>query len=193
MQYLKICLKQIDTPLVSIDIENPHSHSLMNKSDPLQSILKVQAQISALKSYVKWEIYVLNNKMDSLNERLNHLMHDKTSHSKAFETLQESVTFLQSEPRSKDKIIKTLLESQTAVLDAVSKKRTSSTMGNEENVIVINNDNEILSAVLPSRSLRTPSKENTNLKQHQNQTQESLPPAKPNNDETQYKNKNNCN
>ena len=74
--------------------------------------------------------------MDSLNERLNHLMHNEASHSKAFELLQESVTFLQSELHSKDEIIKTLLETQTAVLDTVSKKRTSNTMGNEENVIV---------------------------------------------------------
>ena len=131
--------------------------------------------------------------VDSLNESLNHLMYGKTSHSKAFEVLQESVTFIQSEPHSKDKIIKTLSESQTAVLDTVSKKRTSSTMGNEENAIVIDNDNEILSAVLPSRSLQTPSKENINLKEHQHQTQESLPPTKPNNNETQYLNKNDCN
>ena len=63
-------------------------------------------------------------------------------------------------------------------------------MGNEENLVVIDNDNEILSAALPSRSLQTPSKENTSLKEHQHQTQESLPP---NNNETQHKNKNNCN
>ena len=66
-------------------------------------------------------------------------------------------------------------------------------MSNEENVIVIDNDNEILSATLPSRSLQTPSKENTSLKEHQHQTQESLPPTKPNNNETQHRNKNNCN
>ena len=66
-------------------------------------------------------------------------------------------------------------------------------MGNEENVILIDNDNKILSAALPSRSLQTPSKENTKLKEHQHQTQESLPPTKPNNNETQHKSKNNCN
>ena len=104
--------------------------------------------------------------MDSLNERLNHLMHNETSHSKTFELLQETVTFLQSELRSKDEIIKTLLETQTAVLDTVSKKRTSNTTGNEENVFVIDNDNEILSVALPSRSLQAPSKENTSLKEH---------------------------
>ena len=152
--------------LLPIDIETPHSHNLINKSDLLQSRLKAEAQISALKSYVKCEISGLNNKMDSLNERLNHLMHKETSHSKAFELLQESVTFLQRELHSKDEIIKTLLETQIAVLDTVSKWMTSNTMGNEENVLVIDNDNEILSAALPSRSLQTPSKENTKLKEH---------------------------
>ena len=56
-----------NTPLLYIDIETPHSHNLINKSDPLQSILKADAQISALKSYVKCESSGLNNKMDSLN------------------------------------------------------------------------------------------------------------------------------
>ena len=62
-----------------------------------------------------------------------------------------------------------------------------------KNVIVVDNDNDILSAVLPSRSLQAPSKENTSLKEHQQQTQESLPPTKLNNNETQHKNKNNYN
>ena len=35
-------------------------------------------------------------------------------------------------------------------------------------------------------------KENTSLKEPHHQTQESLPPTKPNNNETQHKNKNNC-
>ena len=94
--------------------------------------------------------------------------------------------FLQSELCSKDEIIKTLLETQAAVLDTISKKRTSNTMGNEENAIVIDNDNKILSAALPSRSLQTPSKENASLKEHHHQTQKSLPPSKPNNNETEY-------
>ena len=93
-------------------------------------------------------------------------MHNETSHSKTFELIQESVTFSKSELRSKDGNIKTLLEIQTAVWDTVSKKRTSNTKGNEENVIVIDNDNEALSAALPSRSLQVPSKENTNLNEH---------------------------
>ena len=66
-------------------------------------------------------------------------------------------------------------------------------MGNEENTIVIDNNSEILSAASPSRSLKAPLKENNSLKEHQHQTQESLPPTKPNNNETQHKNKNNCN
>ena len=131
--------------------------------------------------------------MYSLNERLDHLMVNGTSHSKAFELLQESVTFLQNKLRLKDEIIKTLLKTQTAVLDTASKKRILKTTGNEENVIVIDNDNGILSAALPSRSLQAPSKVNTSLKEHQHQAQKSLPPTKPNNNETQHKNKNNCN
>ena len=111
-----------NTPLLPFDTETPHSHNLINKFDPLQGIFKAEAQISALRSYVKCEISGLNNKMDSLNERLNYLMYNETSHNKTFELIQESVTFLQSELRSKNQIIKTLLETQTAVLDTVSKK-----------------------------------------------------------------------
>ena len=91
-----------NTPLLPIHIETPHSHNLINKSDPLQSILKAEAQISTLKSYVKCKISGLNNKMNSLSERLNHLTHNEASHSNEFELLQESITFLQSELRSKD-------------------------------------------------------------------------------------------
>ena len=120
-------------------------------------------------------------------------MHNETSHSKAFELLQESITFLQNKLHSKDEIMKTLLKIQAAVLDTVPKKRKSNTTGNEENVIVIDNDNKILSAALPSRSLQVPSKENSSLKEHYHQTQESLPQTKPNNNETQHKNNNNCN
>ena len=52
---------------------------------------------------------------------------------------------------------------------------------------------EIFSTALRSRSLQAPSEENTSLKEHQHQTQESLPPTKPNNNELQHKDKNNCN
>ena len=120
-------------------------------------------------------------------------MHDETSHGKAFELLQESVTFLKSELRSKDEIIKILSETQTTVLDTVPKKRTSSNMGNEEFIIVIDNDNEILSAALPNRSLQAPSKKHTSLNKHHHETQESLPRTKPNNNDIQHKSKNNCN
>ena len=105
-----------------VDIETPHLHNLINKPDPLQNIPKAEAQISALKSYVKCEISGLNNKMDSLDERLSHLMDNEISHSKAFELLQKSVTYVQSKQRSKDEISITLLETQTAVVDTVSKE-----------------------------------------------------------------------
>ena len=36
-------------------------------------------------------------------------------------------------------------------------------MGNEEDVVVMDNDDEILSTALPSRSLQTPSKETSTL------------------------------
>ena len=54
---------------------------------------------------------------------------------------------------------------------------------------------EILSTALRSRSLQAPSEENTSLKDNKqrHQTQESLPPTKPNNNEMQHKDKNNCN
>ena len=60
--------------------------------------------------------------MDSLDERLSHLMDNEISHSKAFELLQKSVTYVQSKQRSKDEISITLLETQTAVVDTVSKE-----------------------------------------------------------------------
>ena len=58
-------------------------------------------------------------------------------------------------------------------------------MGIKKNVIVIDNDKEMLSVTLPSRSLQAPSMENTRLKEQQHQTHESLPPTKPNNNKMQ--------
>ena len=66
-------------------------------------------------------------------------------------------------------------------------------MGNGEFIIVIDNDNEILSAALPNRSLPAPSKKHTSLNKHHHETQESLPRTKPNNNDIQHKSKNNCN
>ena len=128
--------------------------------------------------------------MDALTERLNHLMQNERFHSKKYELLQESVTFLQ---KKKKEIIKILIETDTVALDTVSRKNTSSIMGNEENVIAIDNDNELFFAALPNRSLEAPAKENTGLKEHQHETQECLSPTKRNNNETQHKNENNFN
>ena len=82
---------------------------------------KAEAQVPALKSCVKCDISNINNKVESLFERLNKM---SNTEKKALEILQENITFLQKELPSKDEIIKTLIETQTSILESVSYQKS---------------------------------------------------------------------
>ena len=77
---------------------------------------EVEAQVTALKSYAKYEISSINNKIGSSFERLNN----KSSTEKALEILQENISLLQKELKFKDEIIKTMIETQTSIFGPVS-------------------------------------------------------------------------
>ena len=93
----------------------------MNKSLLSQNNWKVEAQVTVLKSYVKCEISSINNKIESLFERLNKM---PCNEKKALEILQENISFLQKEFTSKDEIIKTLLKTQTPILESVPDQKS---------------------------------------------------------------------
>ena len=101
----------------------------MEKLPLLQNKWKVEAQVTALKSYVKCGISSINNKIESLFECLNKI---SSNEKKTLEILQENISFLQKELTSKDEIIKALIEKQTSILESVSNQK----LKNESNKLV---------------------------------------------------------
>ena len=101
----------------------------MEKLPLLQNKWKVEAQVTALKSYVKFGISSINNKIESLFECLNKI---SSNEKKTLEILQENISFLQKELTSKDEIIKALIEKQTSILESVSNQK----LKNESNKLV---------------------------------------------------------
>ena len=81
----------LENSILPININTPNSSDIMNKSLLSQYKWKVEAQVTALKSYVKCEISCTNNKIESLFERLNKM---SSTEEKALEILQETITFL---------------------------------------------------------------------------------------------------
>ena len=68
----------------------------MNRSLLLQNNAKVEAQVTALKSYVKCEILSINNKLKSLFERVNKI---SSTENKALEIMQEKSSFYRKNKR----------------------------------------------------------------------------------------------
>ena len=99
----------------------------MNKSLLLQNKWKAEAQVTALKIYVKCETSSINSKIGSLFESLNKM---SSTENKALEILPENDSFLQKKLTSKDEIIKTLIETRTYILESVSYQK-SKTESNE--------------------------------------------------------------
>ena len=62
--------------------------------------MKVEAQVTALKSYAKCVISSVNNKIESSFERLRKM---SSTENKALEILDENISFLQKELTSKMK------------------------------------------------------------------------------------------
>ena len=119
----------LENSILPIDINTPNSSDTLNKLLLSQNKWKLEAQVTALKSYVKCEISSINNKIESLFERLKKI---SSTEKKALEILQENISFLQKELSSRDEIIKTLIETQTFILESVSCQKSK----NESNELV---------------------------------------------------------
>ena len=111
----------LENSSLPININTRNSSDTMNKSLLSQNKWNLEAQVAVLKSYVKCEISSIDNKIESLFERLNKM---SSTEKKALEILQENISFLQKEVTSKDEIIKTLIETQTSILESVSYQKS---------------------------------------------------------------------
>ena len=82
--------------------------------------VKIEALITALKSYVSCEISMINAKLTSFSEHINktisNLNHRENKH---LESLHDNISFLQKEFFLKNEIIKSLAETQAGMLDTI--------------------------------------------------------------------------
>ena len=86
-------------------------------------MLKIEAQLSALKSYVDFERSTLTSKIDEFSDSLKHVLANlqkRESNCTNTDLLQQSIASLEHKLRSKDKIIQLLLETQNALTNSLS-------------------------------------------------------------------------
>ena len=76
----------LNSSILPININTLNPSGIMNKSLLSQTKLKVKAQVTHQKSYVKCEISSINNKIELLFERLNNM---SSTEKKVLEILQE--------------------------------------------------------------------------------------------------------
>ena len=94
--------------------------ALLNINSSKNDILKVEAQLSALKSYVNCELSILRDQIESFTEYTKMLL---SHENRNIDALHDNIAFLQNESTEKNKIIKSLMETQTAVLDVITDLR----------------------------------------------------------------------
>ena len=91
--------------------------AILNISSDKNNILKVEAQLSALKSYASCELSILRNQIEPFTEHIKMLLGHENRN---IDALHKNIAFLQNELTEKNKIIKSLMETQTAVLDVIT-------------------------------------------------------------------------
>ena len=107
--------------------ENDMNFKNCENNDLKKHISKLEAQLSAIKSYINCEVSVLTNKIESISndfkQRINTLLGKEKS---KIEILQQNMTFLKNELLSKNEIIKSLMEIQSFVLHTMPKNTFTS-------------------------------------------------------------------
>ena len=94
-----------------------------------QLIWKIEAQLSALKSLVNCEISIIDKRLNTFSDTLNHVLKNlEVSQNSNTDLLKENVEYLKKELNSKDELIKSLVDTQTAILETTGKSKR-----NEEN------------------------------------------------------------
>ena len=106
----------IYTPLVT-SVTN--DNSLLTQ----QNILKIEAQLLALKNYVDCELSALTFKIDGFSDSIKNVLSDlqnEEHENSQIEVLKKNITLLQNEKKSKDTIIESLLETQKTLTKYLS-------------------------------------------------------------------------
>ena len=101
-----------------LSLQLPFSYLNINSSK--NDILKVEAQLSALKSYVNCKLSIPRSQIESFTEHTRMPVGHENINIGA---LHKNIAFLQNELTQKNKIIKFLMETQTTVLDVMTDLR----------------------------------------------------------------------
>ena len=89
-----------------------------------QLIWKKEAQLSALKSLVNCEILIIDKRLNTFSDTLNHVLKNlEVSQNSNTDLLKENVEYLKKELNSKDELIKSLVDTQTAILETIGKSK----------------------------------------------------------------------
>ena len=95
-----------------------------------QLIWKIEAQLSALKSLENYEISIIDKRLNTFSETLNHVLKNlEVSQNSSTNLLKENAEYLKKELDSKDELIKSLIDTQTAILDTIGKSKRKEEKG----------------------------------------------------------------
>ena len=93
--------------------------SFVEIEEMLPKILRVETDLSTLKSHLKSELSDMNRKMESLTNGTSNGFHCQSC-----ENLKENLNFLQKYLSAKDEFVKSLLETQPAILNSLSNSKS---------------------------------------------------------------------
>ena len=108
-----------------LDIHTPLVASVTNENSTLtqKNSLKIEAQLSVLRSYVNYKLSALTSKIDVFSDSIKKALSDlqnKEHKNSQIEVLKKNITLLQNEIKSKDTIIESLLETQKTLTKYLS-------------------------------------------------------------------------
>ena len=117
------------SPTVPNDIQTPIATNNLNETSNFtqMSMLKIEVQLSVLKSYVDCELSTLNSKTDTFSDSLQNALANlqkRESYYANTDLLQQNITSLENELKSKDIIIQWLLETQNVPIAPRNSKCT---------------------------------------------------------------------
>ena len=108
---------RINETFLPSNIHTPVLASVPNDNSSLtpKNILKMEAQLSVLKSYIDCKLAPLTSKIVVFSDSVKNVLSDlqnKEHENSQIEVLKKNVTLLQNEIKSKDTIIESLFETQ---------------------------------------------------------------------------------
>ena len=119
----------LSQPVIPIErnIQTPSiqsSQNVLTETVNEQLIWKIEAQLSALKSLVNCEISIIDKRLNTFSDTLNHVFKNlEVSQNSNTNLLKENVEYLKKELNSKDELIKSLVDTQTTILQAIGKSK----------------------------------------------------------------------